>query len=309
MIKVKNLTKLYGERAAVKNLSFEVGKGEIVGFLGPNGAGKTTTMKILTGFMAPTAGSVEIGGVDVFENPIPAKSKIGYLPETPPLYMDMKVGGYLTYVAGLRGVPKDNLSSYVKASLESLDLKNVEDRVIGNLSKGFRQRVGVAQALVSNPEVLILDEPTVGLDPTQVAHFRDLLSELKGKHTIILSTHILPEVQASCERVIIINEGEIVAKDSLKALSQKAQGGVRRVTIKVQRVKEHVSKQLSELDFVKMCSFAGNDLHIDIGGGDASLEELSSRVVESGMGLIGMDVSTAQLEGIFLELTKKGGES
>lgn len=305
MIKVEGLTKLYGDRAAISNLNFEVKPGEVVGFLGPNGAGKTTTMKILTGFMAPSSGLVEIGGVDIFADPISAKAKIGYLPEKPPLYLDMKVEAYLKFVAGLRGVSKTNMNAYVDEAMESLDLTLVRDRVVGNLSKGFRQRVGIAQAVVSKPELLILDEPTVGLDPNQVAHFRQLIQKLKGRHTIILSTHILPEVQASCERVVIINEGSIVATDSLEALSQKTTGGVRRVTIKVQRVKDQFSKTLADLEFVKMSSFAGQSLHIDVSGGDEALEELSSRVVESGMGLLGMEVSTEKLEDIFIELTGK----
>jgi len=289
MIRVENLTKDYGE---------------IVGFLGPNGAGKTTTMKILTGFMAPSSGSVVIGGVDVFENPIGAKAKMGYLPEAPPLYMDMTVSSYLKYVASLRGVLKTDLEAAVHKALKSLNLVDVSSRVIGNLSKGFRQRVGIAQAVVSDPEVLIFDEPTVGLDPKQVAQFRSLLNELKGKHTIILSTHILPEVQACCERVIIINEGRIVAKDSLQSLSQKSKSGVRRVTFKVQRAKEQIRKDFEALDFVKMSAFAGLDLHVDVVGGDSSLEELSSRVVSGGLGLLGMEVSTEKLEDVFIEMTK-----
>lgn len=309
MIKVENLTKDYGDRAAIKDLSFEIAKGEIVGFLGPNGAGKTTTMKILTGFMAPTSGTVLIGGVDVFEDPVAAKSKIGYLPEAPPLYVDMKVSSYLRYVAGLRGVLNKDLEVAVDKALTSLNLQDVRDRLIGNLSKGFRQRVGIAQAIVSDPEVLILDEPTVGLDPKQVAQFRALLNELRGKHTIILSTHILPEVQASCERVIIINDGKIVAKDSLKALSEKSKSGVRRVTFKVQRVKEQIRQEFSSLDCVKMSAFAGHDLHVDVVGGDQSLEELSSRVVSGGLGLLSMEVSSEKLEDVFIEITKtKGGE-
>lgn len=305
MIKVEGLTKLYGERAAISNLNFEVKPGEVVGFLGPNGAGKTTTMKVLTGFMAPSSGLVEIGGVDIFAEPLKAKSKIGYLPEKPPLYLDMKVKSYLEFVAGLRGVSKENMDSYVDEAMESLDLKEVSHRIVGNLSKGFRQRVGIAQAIVSKPELLILDEPTVGLDPNQVAHFRNLINELKGKHTIILSTHILPEVQASCERVVIINEGKIVATDSLETLSQKTTGGVRRVKIKVQRVKNQFTKVLEDLEFVKMSSFAGQSMHIDISGGDEALEELSSRVVESGMGLLAMEVSSGKLEDVFIELTGK----
>jgi len=309
MIRVENLTKDYGERAAINGLSFEIAKGEIVGFLGPNGAGKTTTMKILTGSMAPSSGSVVIGGVDVFEDPVAAKSKIGYLPETPPLYLEMTVLSYLKYVAALRGVAKADLGESVDLALKSLNLTDVRNRVIGNLSKGFRQRVGIAQAIVSKPEILILDEPTVGLDPQQVAQFRALLNELKGKHTIILSTHILPEVQASCERVIIINEGRIVAKDSLQSLSQKSKSGVRRVTFKVLRAKEQIRKEFEALEFVKMSAFAGLDLHVDVVGGDKSLEELSSRVVSGGLGLLGMEVSSEKLEDVFIEVTnnKNGG--
>jgi ABC-2 type transport system ATP-binding protein len=308
MIEVKNLTKLYGDREAIKSLNFKVEKGELVGFLGPNGAGKTTTMKILTGFMAPSNGEVKICGIDVFEDPIGAKSKIGYLPEHPPLYLDMKVYDYLKFVASLRGVDKDEMSSNIEKSLENLDLKSVKNRMIGHLSKGFRQRVGVAQAIVSKPEVLILDEPTVGLDPTQVAHFRELLSELKGKHTIILSTHILPEVQASCEKVIIINEGQIVAQDSLSSLSEKSSSGVRRVQVKVRRVKDGLIEDMNSLEFVKMSTVAGNNIHFDLSGGEDSLEGLSSRIVESGMGLLEMRVASERLEDVFIELTRKQKE-
>lgn len=305
MIKVQNLTKLYGDRPAIEELSFSVGKGELVGFLGPNGAGKTTTMKILTGFMAPSSGSVEIGGKDIFEDPVGAKGLIGYLPETPPLYQDMYVREFLAFVARLRGVSKDDLTEKVDRALDRLDLKAVQRRLIQNLSKGFRQRVGVAQAIVSEPEVLIMDEPTVGLDPTQVAQFRDLLGELKGRHTIILSTHILPEVQASCERVVIINQGKIVAEDSLKELSQKTTKGVRRILVRVSRAKEQFPGSLVEVDGVKAATFAGNELHVDVEGGDSILEKVSSRVVESGMGLLEMKISSEKLEDIFLELTKK----
>lgn len=309
MIEVNNLTKLYGDRAAIKDLSFKVEPGELVGFLGPNGAGKTTTMKILTGFMAPSSGEVKICGVDVFEDPMGAKSKIGYLPEQPPLYMDMKVRDYMRFVASLRNVSKDNETLYIDKALECLDLKSVETRMIGHLSKGFRQRVGVAQAIVSQPEVIILDEPTVGLDPTQVAHFRELLRELKGKHTIILSTHILPEVQASCEKVIIINEGQIVAKDSLESLSQKSASGVKRVQVKVRRLKDSFVQDMNSLDYVKMSTVAGNNIHFDLSGGEDSLEGISSRIVESGMGLLEMRVASERLEDVFLELTRNRQDS
>ena len=304
MIEVKNLTKIYGDRAAIKNLNFKVEPGELVGFLGPNGAGKTTTMKILTGFMAPSDGEVKICGIDIFENPMGAKSKIGYLPEHPPLYLDMKVYDYLRFVASLRGVKKDHKSAYIDKALDCLDLKSVQNRMIGHLSKGFKQRVGVAQAIVSQPEVLVLDEPTVGLDPTQVAHFRELLRELKGEHTIILSTHILPEVQASCEKVIIINEGQIVAQDSLESLSEKTSSGVKRVQVKVRRLKDGFIKEMGSLEYVQMSTVAGNSIHFDLSGGEDSLEGLSSRIVESGMGLLEMRVASEKLEDVFLELTR-----
>lgn len=305
MIEVQNLTKCYGDRHAIDGLNFKINAGEVVGFLGPNGAGKTTTMKILTGYMAPSSGTVKIGGVDIFERPLEAKEKIGYLPESPPLYMDMKVDSYLKYVAKLRKVKQRDLHERVDYALESLDLKQVKNRLIGNLSKGFKQRVGVAQAIVSDPEVLVLDEPTVGLDPSQVAHFRELIAKLKGKHTIILSTHILSEVQATCERVIIVNEGKIVAQDTLEELAERKNSGLRRIKIKVRRVKEDFISNIEKLEFVRMATFAGPVLHLDLSGGEESLEEISSRVVESGMGLIGMEAATQNLENIFIELTSK----
>ncbi|MEQ1666320.1 MAG: ATP-binding cassette domain-containing protein, partial [Bdellovibrionales bacterium] len=246
MIEIKGLTKAYGDRKAIDSLSFHVKKGEVVGFLGPNGAGKTTTMKIITGFMAPTSGAVRVAGFDVFENPIEVKRRIGYLPETPPLYGDMIVSDYLKFVSQIKGVEKSRITSLVDRAIEKTKLGEVRHRLIQNLSKGFRQRVGLAQAIVSDPEILILDEPTVGLDPRQVAEIRNLLQELKGSHTIILSTHILPEVQATCERVIIINRGVIVAEDSLAGLSQKLRGGAS-VHVKVRRNVSEVSAAIRKL--------------------------------------------------------------
>ncbi|NJM10349.1 MAG: ABC transporter ATP-binding protein [Bdellovibrionaceae bacterium] len=224
MIEVRNLCKNYGDRPAIRALNFSVKKGEVVGFLGPNGAGKSTTMKIITGYMAPSSGEVKVAGFDVFENPMEVKSRIGYLPETPPVYHDMYVEDYLTFVANLKGVDKSRVKSLVSGALEKTTLHDVRKRLIGNLSKGYKQRVGLAQALVSDPEILVLDEPTVGLDPKQVAEMRQLIRELRGQHTIILSTHILPEVQASCDKVIIINRGSIVAEDSLEGLSRRHVG-------------------------------------------------------------------------------------
>lgn len=219
MIEVKNLTKRYRERVAVDKLNFSVNEGEILGFLGPNGAGKSTTMKILTGFLPPSEGTATVGGFDVFEHPLEVKRRIGYLPETPPLYPEMTVRGYLKFVATIKGVPGKQLNHELDRVAHLAGVTQVFDRVIQNLSKGFRQRVGVAQALLNSPPVLILDEPTEGLDPNQRAEVRSLIKSLAGKHTVILSTHILPEVTMTCEKVLIINQGQIVAFDEIKQLA------------------------------------------------------------------------------------------
>lgn len=219
MIEVKNLTKRYRERVAVDHLDFSVNEGEILGFLGPNGAGKSTTMKILTGFLPPTEGTARVGGFDVFENPLEVKRRIGYLPETPPLYPEMTVRAFLRFVASIRGVRGGQVRSEVDRVAGLTGCTPVIDRVIQNLSKGFRQRVGLAQALLGSPPVLILDEPTEGLDPIQRAEVRTLIKGLAGKHTVILSTHILPEVTMTCEKALIIREGKLVAFDEIKNLA------------------------------------------------------------------------------------------
>ena len=219
MIEVKNLTKRYRDRIAIDGLNFPVNEGEILGFLGPNGAGKTTTMRILTGFLPASEGTAKIAGFDVFEQPMEVKRRLGYLPETPPLYPEMTVRGYLEFVARLKGVPRRQVEQEVDRVSSLTSVKLVLDRVIKNLSKGYRQRVGVAQALLNNPPVLILDEPTEGLDPTQRAEIRSLIRGLAGNHTVILSTHILHEVTMTCEKVLIINQGKIVAFDKIKNLA------------------------------------------------------------------------------------------
>jgi len=219
MIEVKNLTKRYRDRMAIDGLNFSVNEGEILGFLGPNGAGKTTTMRILTGFLPASEGTAKIAGFDVFEQPMEVKRRLGYLPETPPLYPEMTVRGYLEFVARLKGVPRRQVEQEVDRVSSLTSVKLVLDRVIKNLSKGYRQRVGVAQALLNNPPVLILDEPTEGLDPTQRAEIRSLIRGLAGNHTVILSTHILHEVTMTCEKVLIINQGKIVAFDKIKNLA------------------------------------------------------------------------------------------
>lgn len=304
MIEVSSLTKKYGEIHAIEALSFSVKKGEVVGFLGPNGAGKSTTMKIITGYMAPTSGYARVSGYDVFEDPLEVKKRIGYLPETPPLYNDMYVQDYLRYVAQLKGVEKSKLTSSVDMALEKTNLTEVRHRLIQNLSKGFRQRVGIAQALVSDPEVLILDEPTVGLDPKQVSEIRDLIKELRGKHTIILSTHILPEVQAVCERIIIINKGKIVAEDSLQNLSA-LKSGAQKINLRIKNPQDDLVRVLSGLKGVmKVHSGATqNNWTLDTEKQDEVIESIAKEVMIRGYGLLEISSAKADLEDVFLKLT------
>ncbi len=224
MIKVQGLTKRYARTIAVDNISFEVEKGQIVGFLGPNGAGKTTTMRVLTCFLPPTAGTCNVAGFDVLENPLEVKKRIGYLPETPPLYPEMEVDEFLLFVGRLKGIAAADVERRANESMEKCSLGDVRHKLIGKLSKGYRQRVGLAQAIIHNPDVLVLDEPTAGLDPKQIIETRELIKNLAGEHTIILSTHILSEVEHSCERVVIINKGKLVAVDSVANLTNRLRG-------------------------------------------------------------------------------------
>jgi ABC-2 type transport system ATP-binding protein len=221
MIEVRNLTKRYGEFVAVRGISFTAAPGQILGFLGPNGAGKTTTMRIITGFMPATSGTVKVAGYDIFDDSYEVRKRIGYLPENPPLYSDMTVTGYLRFVGRIRGISRAELNDSVDRVLRKCGLTEVTTRVIGHLSKGFRQRVGLAQALVHNPNVLVLDEPTIGLDPRQIIEIRTLIRELSAERTVILSTHILPEVSQLCQKVVIINAGRIVVEDTLANLTQQ----------------------------------------------------------------------------------------
>ena len=224
MIEVSHLSKSYRDLKAVDDVSFQVQSGEILGFLGPNGAGKTTTMRILTGVLPPTSGTVKVSGFDVFEQPLEVKKRIGYLPENPPLYTDMTVRAYLRFVASIKGVPRKARDGEVDRVAQKTNCTQFIQRVIGNLSKGQRQRVGLAQALLGDPEVLILDEPTVGLDPAQIIEVRQLIKSLAGKHTIVLSTHILPEVTAICQKALIISQGKVVAYDTLDNLQRTHAG-------------------------------------------------------------------------------------
>jgi ABC-2 type transport system ATP-binding protein len=303
MIEVVELSKKYGPHKAIDRISFSVKKGEVVGFLGPNGAGKTTTMRIITGFMPPTSGVAKVAGFDVFENPIEVKKRIGYLPETPPVYGEMTVEEYLRFVARLKGVEKPQITKMVQRAIEKTQLGEVQKRLIQNLSKGYRQRVGISQALVSDPDVLVLDEPTVGLDPRQVAEVRDLIKELKGHHTIILSTHILPEVQATCERIIIINRGRIVAEDSLENIGRRMQS-TNRVIVRVGTPSEKLKMDLSAIKGVGAVALKeGNRFEIDTDGTQGLAQAVASAVVNSGAGLVEMREETINLEDVFLKLT------
>lgn len=304
MIEVQGLTKDYGLHRAIHNLNFTVVKGDVVGFLGPNGAGKSTTMKIITGFMAPSAGVARIAGFDVFEHPIEVKKRIGYLPENPPVYGDMTVTEYLRYVAQLKKVPKQKLSSYVNSAIEKTNLQSVSKKLIQNLSKGFKQRVGIAQALVSDPEVLILDEPTVGLDPKQVAEVRNLIQQLKGQHTIILSTHILPEVEATCEKVIIINRGEIVAQDLIKNLGQASKSQAK-LFIRTLKAAGDFKSALSGLDGILSVTAGATptEWSLALEGGSELISEVASRVIKAGHGLLELKPERMDLEDVFLKLT------
>lgn len=227
MIEISNLVKYYGEKKAVNNISFTVNKGEVLGFLGPNGAGKSTTMNIITGYLSSTSGSVKVNGHDILEEPELAKKCIGYLPELPPLYLDMTVIEYLNFICDLKGVSKKERKAQLAKILSMVKIVDVADRLIGNLSKGYKQRVGIAQAMVGNPEILILDEPTVGLDPNQIREIRKLIRTLANDHTIILSSHILSEVQAVCDRVVIINKGKVAAIDTISDLSLRLSGSTK----------------------------------------------------------------------------------
>ena len=309
MIQVEGVTKRYGPKTAVDNISFEVDRGEIVGFLGPNGAGKTTTMRILTGFLPPTSGTASVGGIDVSQDPIAVKRRIGYLPETPPLYPEMEVAAYLRFVAGIKGIAKKEIARRVDSVLERTSCTDVRDTLVAKLSKGYRQRVGLAQALIHCPEVLILDEPTSGLDPKQIIEVRQLIRSLAGEHTIILSTHILPEVSGTCGRVIIINEGRIEASDTPENLTAQLQGA-NAVLLDVEGPEEDVRGRLENLDGVRnlVRQDASNGRIVwraEVDKDDLVQRHLADAVVNSGWGLYSMQPLGLSLEDIYLKLTSQ----
>jgi ABC-2 type transport system ATP-binding protein len=312
MIKVKELTKRYARNTAVDHISFEVEKGQIVGFLGPNGAGKTTTMRILTCFLPPTSGTASVAGFDVLEQPLEVKKRIGYLPEMPPLYVEMSTDEYLTFVGKLKGLSGSELRQRVDAVCERCAIADVKKKLLGKLSKGYRQRVGLAQAIIHNPDVLILDEPTAGLDPKQINETRDLIKSLAGDHTIILSTHILPEVEQTCQQVIIINKGKLVATDSVNNLQSRARGAE---TVLVEVAGRNgdvdsaaVQRRLEKVAGVSRVVFKEkrqncSSFEVESQKNRFARGDLARAVVESGWDLNELRPTAVSLEEIFLQLT------
>src|SRR5690242_12411504 len=318
MITVKELTKRYARTTAVDHISFQVDKGHIVGFLGPNGAGKTTTMRMLTCFLPPTAGTATVAGIDVLDKPLEVKKHIGYLPETPPIYPEMSTAEYLNFVGKLKGLSGAELAKRVDYVCERCAVADVKHKLLGKLSKGYRQRVGLAQAIIHNPDVLILDEPTAGLDPKQINETRDLIKSLAGDHTIILSTHILPEVEQTCEQVIIINQGKLVATDSVRNLQARARGAesvllevagrdgaLERATVqdKLQRV-SGVSRVTCKQQVDSRAVF-----EVESQKGSLVRGDLARAVVESGWDLNELRTASMSLEEIFLQLTGSEAQS
>jgi ABC-2 type transport system ATP-binding protein len=307
VIEVQHLTKRYGRVTAVDDISFRVERGEILGFLGPNGAGKTTTMRILTGYMPPTEGKAIVAGFDVFDQPIEAKRRTGYLPETPPLYPDMSVIEYLQFVAKIKRVPSGERRERVQAVMKRTRIDDMANRLCGKLSKGYKQRVGLAQALIHNPDVLILDEPTAGLDPKQIIETRELIKELAGDHTIILSTHILPEVAQTCQRVVIINNGHVVAIDTPDNLTARLRGS-ETMYLQVDASGADAAAALQRVPGVtrvvetdRRDGMAGYE--IDSERGRDVRRDLSRAVVTSGWGLLELRPMRMSLEDVFLSLT------
>jgi ABC-2 type transport system ATP-binding protein len=307
VIEVQNLSKRYGPVTAVDGISFRVERGEILGFLGPNGAGKTTTMRILTGYMPATEGKAVVAGFDVFEQPIEAKRRTGYLPETPPLYPDMTVLEYLAFVAKIKGVPPADQKQRVRTVMERTRVADMANRLCSKLSKGYKQRVGLAQALIHNPDVLILDEPTAGLDPKQINETRLLIKELAGDHTIVLSTHILPEVSQTCQRVVIINKGKVVAVDTPGNLTDRLSGSST-MYIQVDANGSDASPVLSGVAGVTRV--VESDRHAGLVGYEVASESgrdvrraLANTVVTQGWGLVELRPARVSLEEVFIALT------
>lgn len=315
MISAQGLTKFFGPVTAVKDVTFTVEKGEVVGFLGPNGAGKTTTMRILTGFLPPSLGQATVGGYDVAKNPIEVRRMIGYLPEGiqgVPLYSEMTVRQYLNFVAEVKGISKKRRKGQLELVVEACGLEPVAHRIVGKLSKGFRQRVGLAQALLNEPPVLILDEPTIGLDPQQIIEIRSLIKDMAGQRTVILSTHILPEVSMTCQRVMIINEGKLIAIDTPENLTAQVSGSTQ-ISLTVEGPAEQVSQRLAAVPGVLRVSPQSPEdpqrsaFLVEAEAGLDVRRELSAVVVNQGWGLLELKKVSATLEEVFVKLVREEG--
>ena len=306
MIQASGLTHYYGPYAAIQDVNFSVNKGEILGFLGPNGAGKTTTMRILTGFMPPTRGKVTLGGYDVVEQGLEVRRRVGYLPETVPLYTDMNVTNYLKYMGTLRGMPPKSIKRRIGEVIDVCRLGDYRTTLIGKLSKGFRQRVGIAQAIIHEPEVLVLDEPTIGIDPIQVVETRRLIQDLGEAQTVVLSSHILPEVSMICQRVLIIHEGKIVAEDTPSNLAERLQGAEQmevEIGGPVAQVLAALRKVTGVTDVTNRSVQNRNIYSIQARHGQDLRDEISRAVISSGWSLLSMQSVGMSLEDIFLRLT------
>ncbi|MGH9690357.1 MAG: ABC transporter ATP-binding protein [Candidatus Acidiferrales bacterium] len=308
MIEVQDLTKAYGSFTAVDHVSFTVKKGEILGFLGPNGAGKTTTMRILTGYMPATSGTARIAGFDVFQDSLEVRRHIGYLPEAPPVYPDMSVGTYLDFVARIKNVPPEKRSGLVADALKKTNIVDKRDDLIKHLSRGYKQRVGLAQALVHDPDVIILDEPTVGLDPKQIIEVRNLIKGLAGSHTIVLSTHILPEVSMTCDRVVIINKGKIAAIDTPQNLTSQLKGG-QKIRVEAQAPEKDLRDLLAHIPGIgriqveKAHADSYATATVETVAGTDIRSQVAAAIVQKGWALFELRGVNLSLEDIFLELT------
>lgn len=309
MVEIKNLTKRYGNITAVKNLSFTVSDNEILGFLGPNGAGKTTTMNMITGCLPPTSGTIIVNGYDISKNPMEAKKCIGYLPEIPPLYTEMKVYEYLKFIAGIKAIPRSKRNEQIKTAMDRLKITDVSNRVIRNLSKGYKQRVGFAQALIGNPKILILDEPTVGLDPNQILEVRNLIKDLKKDHTIILCSHILQEISAVCDKALIIAKGEMKALDTLKNLSDSVSSNIA-LTVTVEGDKAKIIDIFNitndVLDYTEITSDKPNAyaFKLELTNDDAR-KQVITRLISEDCSVLEVQTDQASLEQVFVKLTKQ----
>ncbi len=310
MIDVEGLTRYYGDKRAIADVTFHVDKGEIVGMLGPNAAGKTTTMRILTCYMPPTSGKATVGGYDIFEQSMDVRRITGYMPENPPLYSDMRVRDYLDFVCRLKGVEKSQRSSEIETVIEKTAIGDVQKRIIGKLSKGYKQRVGLAQSLINNPQIVILDEPTVGLDPKQIIEIRELIKNLRGDHTVILSSHILPEIEQTCERVVIIHEGKVIAEDSVENLTNLREGG-ERIRLKVEGKEDAVRSTIKAVGKIKNMEFKSEKdgiMDVTVESETDIRKDIARAIVEKDLGLLELSTDRYTLEDIFLRLTTKEEE-